>query len=144
MKAAQTGKASETLDSRDEGAVVLGEKGERGKGGIPTWLAGLALLCSRISRSLATRARASLVVVGGVLVCGRGARVASGQWWCTSRNVLARSGLRSAVWETHEAVAVVNFTLTGSPSPSVLEIWISGSSGAWTNDRPGVLGDWRR
>ncbi len=30
-----------------------------------------------------------------------------------------------------------------TPTPSLLEIWISGSSGAWANDRPGVLIDWR-
>jgi hypothetical protein len=118
---------------------VLEEKGERGKGGSPTWLAGLALLCSRISRSLATRARASLVVVGGVIVCGRGASVASGQWCGTSRNVLARSGLRSG-----KRMRPSRWSTSPSPSPSVLEIWISGSSGAWTNDRPGVVGDWRR
>jgi hypothetical protein len=34
--------------------------------------------------------------------------------------------------------------LQAAPTPSLLEIWISGSSGAWTNDRPGVLIDWRR
>jgi len=43
---------------------------------------------------------------------------------CTSRNV------PGAVWECCRASAL-------GASPSVLELWISGSSGARTNDRPG-------
>jgi hypothetical protein len=53
-----------------------------------------------------------------------------------SRNVL---GVR---WET--ACCCVALAALVPPSPSLLEIWIPGSSGAWANDRPGVLIDWRR
>jgi len=49
---------------------------------------------------------------------------------CTSRNVLG-------------ACCLLLLHPRPTPTPSLLEIWISGSSGAWANDRQGVLIDWR-